>query len=112
MFASVTVALTLTARPAGDIAAFAGLAHDTASLVVAAAFAFLGFNLIDRRRETDAPLFREVTSDAITAHGQPPGWRLEMVAYRNQGAERTVAALLGAALLVGAVLMLAADWLT
>ena len=112
MFAAVTVALTLTARPAGDIAPFAGLTHDTASLVVAAAFAFLGFDLIDKRREADAPLFRKVTGEARSLHGQPPGWRLELVAYYDQGAERVVASLLGAALLTGAVLMLAVDWLT
>ena len=112
MFAAVTVALTLTARPAGDIAPFAGLAHDTASLVVAAAFAFLGFDLIDKRREADAPLFRQVTEEAVTKHGQPAGWRLEMVAYYDHGTERVVASLLGAVLLAGAVTMLAIDWLT
>ena len=111
MFAAVTVALTLTARPAGDVVPFAGLAHDTASLVVAAAFAFLGFDLIDKRREADAPLFRQVTDEAAAMHGQPPGWRLEMVAYYDRGAERIVASLLGAALLAGAVVMLAVDWL-
>ena len=111
MFAAVTVALTLTARPAGDIAPFAGLAHDTASLVVAAAFAFLGFDLIDKRREADAPLFRQVTEEAVTKHGQPAGWRLEMVAYYDHGIERVVASLLGAVLLAGAVTMLAIDWL-
>ena len=111
MFAAVTVALTLTARPAGDVTPFAGLAHDTASLVVAAAFAFLGFDLIDKRREADAPLFRHVTDEAQARYGQPPGWRLEMVAYYDRGVERVVASLLGAALLVGAVVMLAVDWL-
>lgn len=105
MFAAMTVALTLTARPGGDLAAFAEWVNDTASMVVAAAFAFLGFDLIDKRREADAPLLRAVSEDA-QSHGQPPGWRLEMIAYHDQTAARRLAAVLGAALLIGAVVML------
>lgn len=110
MFAAVTVALTITARPDGNPAEFAGLAHDTASLVVAATFAFLGFDLIDKRREADAPLIRRVTSEAHGSHRQPSGWRLELVAYSDHGGDRVIASLLGLVMLVGAVAMLGVKW--
>ena len=90
---------------------FAGWVHDTTSMVIAAAFAFLGFDLIDKRREADAPTLRQVTPLARTVYGQPPGWRLELVSYRDQSTDRLVASLLGSILLVGAVVMLGIKWL-
>ena len=111
MLAAVTVALAVAARPEATSTAFASFAQDTAALVIAAVFAFLGFDLIDKRREADAPLFRRVSRQAADLHGQPPGWRLEMVAYSDQQTERVLAVLLGAVMLVGAVVMLGAKWL-
>ena len=111
MLSVVTVALTVTARPEGNLVPFASFAHDTASLVIAAVFAFLGFDLIDKRREADAPLLRRVSPDARRWNRQPRGWRLEMVTYRDPQFERVLAVVLGAALLTGAVIMLGFKWL-
>ena len=111
LFAFLTVVLTVSARPDGSIEPFAGWVHDTTSVVIGAAFAFLGFNLIDQRREADAPTLREVTDVAHTKHGQPRGWRLDLVSYSDQSTDRMVASLLGAILLIGAVAMLGVKWL-
>ena len=111
MLAAVACAMAVTARPAGIVVPFAGWAHDTASLVIAAVFAFLGFDLIDKRREADAPLLRRVTRVAHKHHRQPPGWRLEMVAYQDSRVERLIASLLGGALLAGAIIMVGFKWL-
>lgn len=111
LFALLIVALTVAARPDGSIEPFAGWVHDTTSMVIGAAFAFLGFDLIDKRREVDAPTLRQVTPLAHTVYGQPQGWRLELVSYRDQSTDRMVASLLGAVLLVGAVVMLGINWL-
>ena len=80
-------------------------------MAISAAFAFLGFDLIDKRREADAPLLREVSGYAEQEHGQPPGWRLEMAAWHSRTAERRIASILGATLLVGAVAMLGVRWM-
>ena len=111
VFAFLTVVLTVAARPSGTIEPFAGWVHDTTSVVIGAVFAFLGFDLIDKRREADAPILREVTKEARAKHGQPSGWRLELVSYSDQSTDRIVAALLGAVLLIGAVAMLGVKWL-
>ena len=111
LFASLTVVLAVAARPAGDMEPFAAWVHDTTSLVIAAAFTFLGFDLLDKRREADSPTLRQVSSLAIKHYEQPPGWRLELVAYRDRTVERIVSSLLGAVLLVGFVTMLGIKWL-
>ena len=111
LFAALTVALAVAARPAGGAEPFAALVHDTTSMVIAATFTFLGFDLMDRRREADSATLRKVSKQARDDHQQPPGWRLELVAYRDQKAERVTASLLVALLLVGAVAMLGVKWL-
>ena len=111
LFAFLTVVLAVSARPDGTIEPFAGWVHDTTSVVIGAVFAFLGFDLIDKRREADSPTLREVSDVARSEHGQPPGWRLELVSYSDQSTDRIVAGLLGAILLIGAVTMLGVKWL-
>ncbi len=111
MFAAVTAAAAIMVRPDGDVTPFAGWVHDTVSMTVAAAFLFLGFDLIEKRHELDTPTLREVSKDAQKLRGQPPGWRLELVGYADHRVERAVSAALGVVLLVGAVAMLAIKWL-
>ena len=111
LFAFLTVVLAVSARPDGTIEPFAGWVHDTTSVVIGSVFAFLGFDLIDKRREADSPTLREVSDVARSEHGQPPGWRLELVSYSDQSTDRIVAGLLGAILLIGAVTMLGVKWL-
>ena len=45
LFAFLTVVVTVSARPDGNIEPFAGWVHDTTSVVIGAAFAFLGVRL-------------------------------------------------------------------
>lgn len=111
LFAALTVALAVTARPIGDAEPFAAWVHDTTSMVIAATFTFLGFDLIDKRRDADAPTLRQVSQRSREEHRQPPGWRLELVAYRDRATERMIASLLGAVLLAGAIVMLGIKWL-
>lgn len=110
IFAGLTVVLAVAARPIAGAEPFASWVHDTTSMVIATAFAFLGFNLIDKLREADAPTLRRVSSSAMAKYGQPSGWRLELVAFRSRKPDRIIASSLGALLLVGAVVMLGFKW--
>ena len=111
LLAYLTVALAITARPASEMAPFASWVHDTTAMVIAAVFSFLAFDLMDKRRNADSPTLCQVTDQARQLYGQPPGWRLELVAYRDRAAERVLASLLGVVLLVGAVIMLGIKWM-
>lgn len=110
LLAILTVVLAVAARPEGDMVPFASWVHDTTSMVIAATFAFLGFDLIDKRREADAATMCEVNSER-EAEGHPKGWRLQLLAYQKRTSQRILALLLGAVLLFGAVTMLGFKWL-
>lgn len=117
MFAATISALAILARPeaAQELlkfpAPFAAWAHDVASMVVAVAFTFLGFDLRDKRREADSRLLRQVSWRAQIRHGQPSGWRLRLHAWNDPRWERLLASSLGALLLAGAVVMLGIKWM-
>ncbi len=112
MFAAVTAALAVVARPENTLEPFARWIHDSVSVTIAAAFLFLGFDLVDKRRAADTPIFRKVGEYAQETHGQPPGWRLELLAYEDRRVPQLITATLGAMLLIGAIAMLGFKWMT
>lgn len=107
-FAALTCAVAVFARPADTLAPFGRWAHDSASTIIAAAFLFLAFDLVDKRSELDAPTLREA---GAADSGQPAGWQLELGARPGQRFQRAAAASLGGAMLIGAVAMLGAKWM-
>jgi len=112
MFAAVTAALAVVARPENTLEPFARWVHDSVSVTIAAAFLFLGFDLVDKRRAADTPVFRKVGKTAQTKHGQLPGWRLELLSYDDRRVPQLITAALGAVLLIGAIAMLGFKWMT
>lgn len=110
-FAALTCAVAVFARPVDTLAPFGRWAHDSASTIIAAAFLFLAFDLVDKRSELDAPTLREVGESAPAKHGKPPDWRLELNTYGSQRFQRATAAALGGAMLIGAVAMLGVKWM-
>ncbi len=112
MFAAVTAALAVVARPENTLEPFARWIHDSVSVTIAAAFLFLGFDLVDKRRAADTPVFRKVGETAQKTHGQPPGWRLELLFYEDRRVPQLITTALGAVLLIGAIAMLGFKWMT
>ncbi len=112
MFAAVTAALAVVARPEATVVPFARWIHDSVSVTIAAAFLFLGFDLVDKRREADTPVFRKVSETAQIEDKQPPGWRLELVTWEDRRIPQIITAGLGAVLLIGAIAMLGVKWMT
>ena len=111
MFAVVTAALAIVARPEAMTVPFARWIHDSVSVTIAAAFLFLGFDLVDKRREADTPVFREVGKTAQVQDNQPPGWRLELATWEDRRVPQIITAGLGAVLLIGAIAMLGVKWM-
>ena len=83
LFAGLTVLLALLVRPTGTTDPAAAFTNDVVAMVIAAAFCFLVFDMIDKRRETDAPVVRKVSRDTQGKNAQPPGWRLEQLSLRR-----------------------------
>ena len=111
LFAGLTVLLALLVRPIGTTDPAAAFTNDVVAMVIAAAFCFLVFDMVDKRRETDAPVVRKVSRGSEGKDAQPPGWRLELLSYADPVAHRWIAGLLGFAVFVVFVVILYHKWL-
>ena len=111
LFAGLTVLLALLVRPTGTTDPAAAFTNDVVAMVIAAAFCFLVFDMIDKRRETDAPVVRKVSQKSQGTDAQPPGWRLELLSYADPVAHRWIAGLLGFVVFVVFLVILYHKWL-
>ena len=80
-------------------------------MAIAAAFAFMVFDLIEMRLETDTPLVREVSHQVQKNYRHPAGWHLELHAYSDTTADRWIASTLGAGVFGLFVILLALKWM-
>ena len=111
LFAGLTVLLALLVRPTGMTDSAAAFTNDVVAMVIAAAFCFLVFDMMDKRRETDAPVVRKVSQKSRKKDAQPPGWRLELLSYADPAAHRWIAGLLGLLVFVVFLVVLYHKWL-
>lgn len=111
LFAGLTVLLALLVRPTGMTDPAAAFTNDVVAMVIAAAFCFLVFDMMDKRRETDAPVVRKVSQKSQKEDVQPPGWRLELLSYADPVAHRWIAGLLGFLVFVVFLVVLHHKWL-
>lgn len=112
LFAGLTVLLALFVRPEGNAVPFAGFVNDVVTMVLAAAFAFLVFDLVDKRREADAPLIQ----DAGEVDGDEDSealydWHLALPSKSDPTADRWISSLLGFAVVAVFVVILYYKWL-
>lgn len=111
LFAAVTIILAVFLRPSGVVAPLAAFATDVVTMAIAAAFAFMVFDLVDKRRETDAPLVRGASRKIQKRYGHPAGWHLELHAYSDTATDRWIAGTLGAGVFALFTIMLALKWM-
>ena len=117
IFAGLVGFVALLLRPSGadgPLSGWEGFGTELIAMCVAAAVAFLEFDLVDRRRLRDSPRLRRVSDEATQKHHQPPGWRLNLHTYSPQPAANTSRALsiaLGAAVLTTFALLLRHKWI-
>jgi len=116
LFASLTVLLALFVRPEGNAVPFSGFVNDVVTMVLAAAFAFLVFDLVDKRREADAPLIQEAEPTEGTANSTDDtdalhDWHLALHSRSDPTVDRWISSLLGVAVVVVFVFILYFKWL-
>jgi len=116
LFASLTVLLALFVRPEGNAVPFSGFVNDVVTMVLAAAFAFLVFDLVDKRREADAPLIQEAEPTEETANSTDDtdalhDWHLALHSRSDPTVDRWISSLLGVAVVVVFVFILYFKWL-
>ena len=116
LFAGLVGFVALLFRPGpadGLLPRWEGFGTEVVVMCIAAAIAFLEFDLVDRRRLRDVPRLRRVSEEAIRLHQQPPGWRLNLLSYTAQATattSRAVSAFLGSAVLVAFIVLLRYKW--
>ena len=114
LFAVLTVVLALLVRPASDEIPFAAFVNDVVSMVLAAAFAFLVFDLVDKRRDADAPVVQStkgMATEQYAATAVSTDWRLALQHDADPTVDRWISSVLGAAVLAIFVAILYFKWL-
>lgn len=123
LFAGLTVLLALFVRPLDTELPFVAFVNDAVTMILAAAFVFLVFDLVDKRREADAPLVERVESQNMDTSSESQdtdtpsdddgefGWRLALHSVTDPTADRWISSLLGFAVAVIFVSILYFKWL-
>ena len=111
LFAVLTVLLALFVRPLGTEVPFAAFVNDVVTMILAAAFAFLVFDLADKRRDADAPLVQQASPGRDRGEDQIADWRLVLYSHTDPAADRWISSLLGLAVVAVFVVALYFKWL-
>lgn len=111
VFATVIFMLAILGRPSGIEEPFTAFTTDVVTMAIAAAIAFMVFDLVDKRRETDVRLLRRTSTWSQVHYRHPDGYHLELRAYGDTAADRWIASTLGAGVFILFVILLARKWI-